>query len=165
MIMRKVIFFVSLCLVSSVGVGMSILDVGKVCTFSAVSGVITKDGQPVRNARIVRVVDFQSKSQDETTTDEHGRFSMPALFERSITKLLPQEFVVGQSLLIEDGGDLQEFHMGVKRQSEENVESKGVPLDVICELSDENSAFYIDGNAFVTKCKWDAEHDVIDTGF
>jgi len=91
---------------------MSIFDVGKVCTFSAVSGVITKDGQPVKNTRIVRVVDYQSKSQDETKTDEHGRFSMPAPFERSVTKLLPKEFVVGQSLLIEDGGELQEFHMG-----------------------------------------------------
>lgn len=144
---------------------MSFFDVGKVCTFSAISGVVTKDGQLVKNARIVRQVDYQSKSQDETVTDEYGRFSMPALFERSITRFLPQEFVVGQSLLIEEGGELLKFHTGVKRQPEENVESKGAAMEVSCELSDEDSVFYVDGSAFVTKCQWNVEHDVIDTGF
>ncbi len=89
---------------------MSFFEVGEVCTFSAIYGVVTKEGQPVKNAKIVRGVDYQSKSQDETDTDEYGRFSMPALFERSITRFLPQEFVVGQSLLIEEGGELLKFH-------------------------------------------------------
>lgn len=77
--------------------------------------MILNDGEPVKNARIVRRADYQSNSQDETRTDYSGRFTMPSLFERSITKLLPQEVVVGQSLLIERDGDLVEFHMGVKR--------------------------------------------------
>ncbi|WP_439135837.1 DUF6795 domain-containing protein, partial [Pseudomaricurvus sp.] len=74
---------------------MSIFDAGKVCTFSKVSGVILRGGEPVSGARVIRETDFQSKRRDEAVTDDQGYFEMPSLFERSITSLLPQEFVVG----------------------------------------------------------------------
>ena len=163
--MKKPLLLVSLLMISNAGVGMSIFDVGKVCTFSQISGVILNHGEPVKNTIIVRRVDYQGDSEDETRTDDMGHFTMPSLFERSVTKLLPQEFVVGQSLLIQRDGELVEFHMGVKRKPEENVEGRGKALEVTCELTDEKVSFYVGGNAFVTKCKWEVEHDVIDTGF
>lgn len=160
-------FTVLLCLVflSGNGFGMSIFDAGKVCTFSKVSGVILREGKPVAGARVVRETDYQSKHRDETVTDSEGYFEMPSLFERSVTSLLPQEFVVGQTLKVEVAGEEQKIFSGVKRKKEEMTESRGEPFNITCELTDEDVAFYIDGNAFVTRCTWDAEHDEIDNGF
>ena len=42
---------------SSIGVAaMSLSDVGKMCLFSGISGHITFDGQPVKNAKVKRIV-------------------------------------------------------------------------------------------------------------
>ena len=41
-------------------------DIGKVCLFSAMSGVITLDGKPVAGALLKRTVDHQKPKSDET---------------------------------------------------------------------------------------------------
>ena len=114
---------------------MSIFDAGKVCLFSRISGVITLDGKPIANARLVRTVNKESDKVDEATTDEKGYFEMPAVFERTVTKFLPQEFVVSQKIVVHYQEKEYEIWSGIKRDKEENVESRGKPLVVTCELN------------------------------
>lgn len=139
---------------------MSITEAGKVCLFSGISGVIKLDGKPVANARLVRTVNKEKDKVDETTTDENGYFEMPPVFERTITKFLPMEFVVGQKIEVYSEDKVTEIWSGVKRKPEENVESKGKPLVVECELSLEKMNYIkVNGGPIFSRCKWDVEPD------
>lgn len=74
---------------------MGLKDLGKVCLFSGMSGVIQMDGKPAAKVRLVRTAESRV---DETTTDEHGYFEFPPIFERTVTKYLPQEFAALQQI-------------------------------------------------------------------
>lgn len=133
---------------------MSIFDTGKACTFSAMSGVILNNGEPVKNALIKRETHWQSKVSDETTTDEKGYFEFPARFERSIAAVLPQEFVVTQKLFVLHEGKSHEIWTGVKRKKEENTETDGGPIVATCNLDHDDKVIFIDRQPFSTKCVW-----------
>lgn len=139
---------------------MSFSDTGKMCTFSEISGVITKDGKPVKNAILTRTTDREKVKTDQAITDENGFFSMPALYERSIAKFLPQEFVVSQTISVkQDNGDEVEIWSGIKRHKEENSESRGKPLVVQCELNSEETTVLVGSESFITRCSWDVISD------
>lgn len=144
---------------------MSIFDTGKVCTFSAFSGVILKGGTPVSNATVTRTTSYQKKETDRTRTDERGYFEMPARFERSISSLLPQEFAVGQLVTVTVNDVDYVIWDGVKRIRDENSEARGKPLIVTCDVENELKAIEVDGQPFVTKCIWDVVPDKVDKGF
>lgn len=139
---------------------MSIFDAGKVCTFSAISGVVLMEGKPVAGARVVRTTDYQKKKQDETVTDGEGRFELPAVYERHLVNFLPQEFVVGQLINVSFNDEEFKIWSGVKRKRQENAESRGKPLVVTCELTQEDEVINVDRQPFITKCKWDVVPDV-----
>jgi hypothetical protein len=132
----------------------------KTCLFSAISGTITLNGKPVANARIKRVSDERI---DESKTDENGYFSMSSVFDTSISnairKFVPSQFVSPQKLYVYVDGMEYEILGAVKRREKEFSESLGKPWIVTCELTDRPEVFEIDGNAFYTRCKWDAERD------
>jgi hypothetical protein len=148
-----------LLVVSSSGVAMSIFDVGKMCTFSKISGVILNNGEPVVGATIFREARYEKTFSDQTVTDNNGHFEMPALYVRSVAKFLPQEFVVWQSIKVDFNGSEYDIWGATKMSKEENSESRGKPLIVTCELSDEKRIIRIAGVSFITKCKWDVEED------
>lgn len=138
---------------------MSIGDIGKVCLFSRMTGIIKLDGEPVVNARLVRTVDLSGSESDETTTDKNGMFEFPAVFSRTITKYLPQEFAVSQEIVVHYDG--KEFRMwsAVKRKPEENTESRGKPLVVECELHREETMIKVNNSPIFSLCTWDVEPD------
>ena len=103
---NRISYLIGIILLTTWGYAMAISDVGKVCLFSAISGVITLDGKPVVNARLVRTAKKEGTKTDETSTDEKGHFQFPAIFERTISKYLPMEFVVKQDILV--------YHQGMK---------------------------------------------------
>jgi hypothetical protein len=163
---KKYISIIVLVLSILVGAqAMAVGDLGKVCLFSGISGVITLDGKPVANARLVRTADRDGAMTDETTTDENGHFSMPPVFERTITKYLPQEFVASQEIYVYVDGMKYKMWSGVKRKAYENAESRGKPLIVTCELSGEEQFKQVDNSPIFSLCEWEAEADKIDTGF
>jgi hypothetical protein len=156
---KKILVLIAFFVVTIGVYAMSIRDVGKVCLFSAMSGVITLNGKPVANALLKRTVDLSKPKTDETRTDELGRFEFPAAFERTITKFLPQEFVAGQTIVVYYQGKEYELWSGVKRQPEENVESRGKPLVVQCELSTEKKHIRVNVGPISSLCTWDVEPD------
>lgn len=138
---------------------MSILDAGKVCLFSKISGVITLDGQPAANARIVRTANLSRDKVDETYTDENGYFEMPAVFQRTVTKFLPQEFTAAQHIAVHYQGSEYKMWSGVKRDPSENAESRGKPLIITCELNSEETLIKVNNSPIFSLCKWDVEPD------
>lgn len=138
---------------------MSLGDVGKVCLFSPISGTITLNGKPVVNARLVRTGDRDGPRVDETVTNELGYFEFPAMVERTITKLLPMEFVASQKIVVSHGGKDYEIWSSIKRNPDENTESRGKPLVVTCELNSEERSILIDRVPIHSLCRWDVEPD------
>lgn len=132
----------------------------KTCLFSAVSGTIKLNGEPVANARIKRV---SGEHIDEAKTDENGYFNMPSVFDTSISnairKFVPSQFVSPQTVYVYVDGIEYQILDAVKRREKEFSESRGKPWIVTCELKDEENLFKIDGSPFATKCKWAATHD------
>jgi hypothetical protein len=153
-------FFILLIVIFATGVfAMSVSDIGKVCLFSSISGVITLNGKPAAGAKLIRTADRDGVKTDETVTDKNGFFEFPAMFERTITKHLPMEFVASQKIVAHYDGKEYKIWSGVKRKKEENVESRGKPLVVSCELNSEIK--YIDiGATFIhSLCIWDVISD------
>jgi hypothetical protein len=156
---RLAVVFCSLFFVAVGVFAMSLGDVGKVCLFSAISGTITLDGKPVVNARLVRTGDRAGPIVDETVTDEKGYFEFPVMFERTITKFLPQEFVASQKVVVVHNNKNYQIWSSVKRNPEENVEAKGKPLVVTCELNSEEKSIVVDRVPIHSLCVWDVEPD------
>ncbi len=138
---------------------MSILATGKVCLFSKISGVITFEGKPVANALLTRTASLSKDKVDQTRTDENGYFEMPAVFERTITKFLPQEFVAKQVISVEFNNQNYDIWSGVKRTPEENAESRGENLQVSCELTQEKTLKQVNNNPIIGRCIWETEPD------
>lgn len=163
--MKKQIFIkltVIFCSLFFVAVGvfaMSLGDVGKVCLFSAMSGTITLDGKPVANARLVRTGDRDGPIIDETVTDKNGYFEFPAMFERTITKFLPQEFVASQKIVVSHNNKDYKVWRSVKRSPKENAESRGKRLIVTCELNSEEKSIVVDRVPIHSLCVWDVAPD------
>lgn len=136
---------------------MGLKDLGKVCLFSGMSGVIEMDGKPAANVRLVRTAESKV---DETTTDENGYFEFPSVFERTIAKYLPQEFAASQKIVAHYQGREIDVWVGVKRKPEEHVESRGKPLVVHCELGLEvENLIQVNNSPIFSRCTWDVEPD------
>ena len=135
-------------------------DVGRVCLFSAISGTITLNGKPIVNARVIRTGDRDGPKVDEAVTDANGHFTFPAMYERTITKFLPQEFVASQKIIVNYQNRKYEIWNSIKRNSDENTESRGKSLIVFCELNGEEKTIVIDRVPIHSLCVWDVEPDV-----
>lgn len=146
-------------MISNGALSMDMKDVGKVCLFSKISGVIVLDGKPVANAKLIRTVNLSSAETDETTTDEKGYFELPAIFTRTITKFLPQEFASSQEIVVHFKEKEYRIWSAVKRKPEENVESRGKPLIVQCELNSEETMIKVNNAPIFSLCTWDVKPD------
>lgn len=138
---------------------MSLGDVGKVCLFSPISGTITLNGVPAANARVVRTGDRDGPHVDETFTDAQGYFELPAMYERTITKLLPMEFVALQKIVVSHQGKDYQIWKSIKRNPDLNAESRGKPLVVVCELDSEEKSIIVNRVPIHSLCVWDVEPD------
>jgi len=120
----------------------------KVCLFSPVKGKVVNRGQPVVGAVIERSYDWAWKKQkghDQTTTDQNGEFSLPAIYGTMILgSVLPHEPVIEQTINIQHQGETHEAWFTNKRLYSENGE---LPysvngelayrkIDILCDLGD-----------------------------
>ena len=120
----------------------------KVCLFSPVKGKVVLNGEPVVGAVIERNYDWawgNKKGSDETTTDQNGEFSLPAIYGTMILgSVLPHEPVIEQTINIQYQEKTHEAWFTNKRLYCENGE---LPysvngeltyrnIDILCELGD-----------------------------
>lgn len=151
--MMRVILLTVLLIISQGVMSMSILNAGRVCVFSAVKAQLTQNGEPLKNAKVIRRWNWNSENEEAATTDENGYFEFPAVFERSIARFLPIELVVAQGLFVVVNGEEQPFWSNSKREPEENAEYGGRPFNVTCELNDEEELIKDFGSLMLTMCK------------
>ena len=111
----------------------------KVCLFSPVKGKVVLNGQPVVGAVIERSYDWAWKNQkgrDEITTDQHGEFSLPAIYGTMILgKVAPHEPVIEQTINIQYPGEIHEAWYFHKGEYSENGELRGKLLCLRCDLA------------------------------
>lgn len=152
---RQRLGLLALCFIwPATGAAMSLMDLGKVCVFSPVTGQVTMNGEPIAGARLVRRVEWQKKQQDHATTDDKGRFAFPALYERSVMKFLSGQFVANQVIEIEHKGQTYLAWKGGKWSEEENAELSGKPLKLHCELTNEPEIKYVGRHGINGPCTW-----------
>ncbi|TLM78969.1 DUF6795 domain-containing protein [Microbulbifer harenosus] len=133
---------------------MAVLDIGKAYTFSGMNLKITHDGNPAANAKVTRIVEWQKEQVDEFTADEHGYVALPEVKERSLSQLLPVQFVVAQVVNVEFEGKEYEIWVNSKMSPDKNSELGGHPLDLKCELTREPVAIEDFDTILVTNCQW-----------
>lgn len=133
---------------------MSLFDIGKTCVFSEVKARLYKNGEPLRNVKVIRRWEWNQLESDSTTTDDKGYFEFPAVFEKSVSRLLPVELVIAQGLYVIDGDEEQKIWSNSKREPEENAEFGGKPFDLVCELTDEMKIYKDFGTRMRTLCTW-----------
>lgn len=153
------ITILSLLLISCGVLSMGLSDLGKVCLFSEMSGVVNLDGKPIAGVRLVRTVNLSSDVTDETVTDSQGKFHFPAAYEKTVTKYLPQEFVSNQDIKAFYNDKEYRVWSAVKRTPEENSESRGKPLVVTCNLDGEETLIKVNRSPIFSLCSWDVEPD------
>ena len=146
------ILTLSLILLSGVQ-AMSILGIGKTCVFSAVKLRLLQNGKPVSNTKIYREWDWNAPHSDESVTDDEGYVMFPAVFESSVSRLLPIELVITQQLSVKIGGEEKFLWTNAKRRPEEHSEYAGAKFDVVCELNDEEILIEDYGSLMLTICK------------
>ena len=134
---------------------MSFFSPGKTCVFSQVRAKLTLNGEPVKNASIIRRWEWKDLREEKTQTDSEGYFEFPPIFESSIKRMLPIELVIAQGLYVIIDGEEQKIWSNSKRKPEENAEFQGQPIALVCELTDEMKVTREFGSRMHTLCKWD----------
>ncbi len=132
---------------------MSMFDAGKVCVFSAVQAKLSLNGKPLKNVKVTREWHWKKKRSDETVTDENGYFSLPSVYERSISQYLPAEIAISQKMSVWINGEETEFWINAKDDGKENSEYGGEPIALSCELSREKVLIEKYGSLLLTMCK------------
>lgn len=136
-VMLRITVPVSLLLVSY-GVNAMAGLFGTNTLFSPVEGVVTIDGKPCENARVVQSAKRTNKNEiiTETETDQSGRFSFAEVSEgKGLSSFLPVQFVAKQRLFIYCDNKEYLGWVNTKFNPEINSESEGKPMSLVCDLS------------------------------
>jgi hypothetical protein len=128
----------------------------EVVVASPLSGVITKDSTPLRNAKLFRRLDWgEGEVVDEIYTSNDGFFEFGERRERIKTSPL-SELVISQRITYLDGHGEVLIWLKSKRDPELHGELGGVPKNFRCELSDELRRVELTRGTFATLCRWDS---------
>ncbi|WP_347331535.1 DUF6795 domain-containing protein [Marinimicrobium locisalis] len=152
--MNKLTVIIILSFLSQEMFAMSFFNPGKTCVFSAVKAYVTYNGEPVKNATIIRRWEWKEEREERTQTDEHGYFEFPAAYESSVSRMLPIEIVIGQELFVVVDGTEKKIWAHAKRSADENSELKGREMKLSCELN-EPMKTYGDYGLLQTLCSWE----------
>ena len=132
---------------------MSFFNPTKTCVFSEVKVRLMLNGKPVADTKVVRKWNWHKENSDESITDANGYVNFPAVYESSVSRLLPAELVVGQQLSVILDTEEKIFWSNAKRRPEENSEYGGSQFRVMCELSEEEVVIKDYGSLMLTLCK------------
>ena len=136
---------------------MGLFDIGKVCLFSATTGVVTLDGAPLAGVEVERAYKWQGTeyTRETATTDAEGRFAFPAAYGRSVAKYTPVEPVVHQRILLRREGREYLAWERSKRDYDEDTELEGKKIDLRCDLSNEVRDVQMARGVVSGLCTWE----------
>jgi hypothetical protein len=131
---------------------MSLFNPTKTCVFSAVKAKLTRNGVPLKGVTVIRRWKWHEPREDAAKTDDKGQFTFPAVFESSVTRLLPMEVVIGQSMYVKVNGEEEMFWVNSKRDGKENGEYGGRVMSLVCEMTNEMKIYNDGGVMMSTLC-------------
>jgi hypothetical protein len=108
--------------------------------FSAVSGQVLLQGQPVAGAQVARSARWDNEqAEDGAATSADGRFSLPPITRKRglLESILPSEPFIEQSILIQHGGKTYKAWVFRKRNFRDDGELDGRPIRMTCRLDSE----------------------------
>lgn len=149
----KALVFLTILMLHQGTLGMPIINHLRTCVFSEVTARLVLNGEPLKNIKVTRQWEWHKRRSDEAVTDAEGYVTFPAVYESSITRLLPAEIVIGQRLSVEVNNEVIVFWQSSKRKAAEKSEYGGLPFNMICELSDETILIENYGSLIATMCK------------
>lgn len=132
---------------------MSIFNSIKTCVFSEVKARLILKGEPLKGVKVIRQWEWHKRRSDEAITDTDGYVTFPAIYESSVTRLLPTEIAIGQQLSVILDGEEKVFWSNAKREPEKNSEYGGSSFNVRCELTDEEVTIRDFGSLMLTMCQ------------
>lgn len=110
--------------------------------FTAVVGVVTLTEIPVAGARIEQRAKLGANEPEtqKTKTGEDGRFALPRIdTPKGWSSLLPQQFAVGQEIIITANGNEFVGWVATKFEPDPGAETGSDPIRLVCELSADES--------------------------
>ncbi|MBP7548081.1 MAG: carboxypeptidase regulatory-like domain-containing protein [Corallincola sp.] len=138
----------------------------------AVSGRLTKDGQPLAGVKVVRDLNYDKSFIDSTTTDADGKFSFPA---KSIRSSLPGGMFTADTRVIQT---INAEFFGIKyllwdtgqHGIKENPELTLRLQQLSCELTEKEMLYYVPNpqsksgreHSIATICRWPFGPEPID---
>ena len=129
----------------------------KVVLFSPMKGTITFKNKAASGAKIERKVSWkdQTGETDTTVSDENGEFELTIL-EETVKLSKISQFVVSQEISVYYHGE--KFLIWTMGKSSKNIygELGGKPVNLTCELTDEDMPHRFDDALLMTVCKWDS---------
>ena len=129
----------------------------KVVLFSPMKGVITYKNKAASGAKIERHISWkdQTGETDTTVTNDNGEFDLSLLVETAKLSKISQ-FVVSQELSVHYHGE--KFIIWTMGKSSKDIygELGGKPVNLTCELTDEELPHRFDDALLMTVCKWDS---------
>ena len=133
---------------------MSMFDAFKIYLFSEVNGVVTRDGQPVVGAEVIRSASYGKTYTDKATTDKEGRFFFSEMTISKISALVPGQHVIDQSIIIRNQDAEYKAWELTRVGSGPNAELD-TQLSLLCELSNEYIKQEFNYKVFWGTCRLD----------
>ena len=129
----------------------------EIVLFSEMKGYITLNGEPVKNAKIERLIKWKDDvgEKDYFTTGEDGSFYLPTV---TIKAKLPKfrEFSVSQEITVHyNDNNYLIWTMG-KLSKKLFDELGGKPVNFKCELTDNLERVEVKNGLLGTSCHWES---------
>ena len=133
----------------------------KVVLFSPMEGLITYKNKPAAGAKIERKVSWKDDKgeTDTSVTDENGKFNL-SILEENVQLSKISQFVVSQEISVYFHGE--KFIIWTMGKSSKLIygELDGKPVNLTCELTDEEEPHRFDDALLMTACKWDSIENI-----
>lgn len=155
----KLLTVVILAALTFEGVSMSFFSKTEeeVVLFSEMKGHITLNAKPVKGAVIERWIKWKDEDgeKDYIETDNNGYFVFNEIKVKAKLSPLSQLVVTQELTVLYESERFIIWSMG-KLSKEQFGELGGAPVNLRCELNDEQVRVEVDNGLLGTSCKWDS---------
>ncbi len=127
----------------------------KKCLFSGFSGVLLDKGSPLAHVELYRKVEYRDKLyEDKVITNKEGRFTFKSVWYRPLIDDIDQ-FSAHQDIFINYKNSEIWIWSAGKLSPHEFAEFGAIPINLVCDISNEMDGPNLTGATVATMCKWE----------
>jgi len=150
------------------GIPMSLFSTTQeVVLSSPMQGTLTLNGKPVAGIKIERHLkwfDEKDSNTDFVVTKNNGHFTLPAI-KRTLNISPLSHFLISQNLVVNHEGEEVSIWYMSKGSKIEYGELGGKPINLRCDITDEERISHEYNNPIMTRCIWDGLEAWSDTEY